>query len=49
MDPTLGQETAGATHLVLLEGELNRQIELMRVIGRVRAEVVEQTYEGGPE
>lgn len=44
MDPTLGQESVGATHVALLEGELANQIELMKVLGRLHAEVVDQVY-----
>lgn len=44
MDPTLGQETVGATHIALLEGELGNQIELMKVLGKLHAEVVDQAY-----
>jgi hypothetical protein len=44
MDPTLGQESVGATHIALLEGELANQIELMKVLGKLHAEVVDQVY-----
>ena len=44
MDPTLGQETVGATHIALLEGELGNQIELMKVLGKLHAEVIDQVY-----
>ncbi len=41
LDPTFGQFPADATHLKLVEGELDKQMELMGVIGRLRLEVVE--------
>ena len=43
MDPTLGQPSVGATHLALLEGELANQLELMKVMGRLQVEVLEET------
>jgi len=41
VDPTFGQFPADATHVKLVEGDLDRQIELMGVMGRVGFEVVE--------
>ena len=41
VDPTFGQSPADATHLKLVEGELDKQAELMGVIGRLRLSVVE--------
>lgn len=41
VDPTFGQSPADATHLKLVEGELDKQTELMGVIGRLRLSVVE--------
>lgn len=41
MDPTLGQVPADASHLRFLVGGLARQLELVRLIGRLRLEVVE--------
>lgn len=40
MDPTLGQVPADASHLRFLIGGLARQVELIRLIGRLRLEVV---------
>ncbi|MGH7471057.1 MAG: transglutaminase-like domain-containing protein, partial [Longimicrobiales bacterium] len=40
VDPTLGQFPADATHLRFITGELARQIELIRLIGRLQLEVV---------
>jgi transglutaminase-like putative cysteine protease len=40
VDPTLGQFPADASHLRFLVGGLARQVELLRLIGRLRLEVV---------
>jgi hypothetical protein len=40
-DPTFGQDRVDATHIALLQGELQSQAELTRVFGRLRVEVVE--------
>lgn len=40
-DPTFGQFPADATHIKLVEGELDKQMELMGVIGRLKLKVVE--------
>ena len=41
VDPTLGQFPADATHLRFLVGDLVRQLELIRLIGRLELDVVE--------
>ena len=41
VDPTFGQFPADATHIKLVEGGLDRQTELIGVIGALKAEVVE--------
>lgn len=41
LDPTFGQAPADATHVKLVEGELDKQTELMAVIGRLRISVLE--------
>ncbi|HEX7117620.1 MAG TPA: transglutaminase-like domain-containing protein [Longimicrobiales bacterium] len=41
VDPTLGQFPADASHLRFLVGGLARQVELVRLIGRLRLETVE--------
>ena len=41
LDPTFGQFPADATHIKLVEGELDRQMEIMGVIGRLALTVVE--------
>jgi transglutaminase-like putative cysteine protease len=40
VDPTLGQFPADASHLRFLVGGLARQVELIRLIGRLRLEVL---------
>jgi len=42
MDPTWGQEAVDATHIALLEGGPAAQIQLMRVLGRLEIELVEE-------
>ncbi|HCP46707.1 MAG TPA: hypothetical protein DIU15_11725 [Deltaproteobacteria bacterium] len=41
VDPTFGQFPADATHIKLVEGELDRQLELMGVIGRLKVAVAD--------
>lgn len=40
LDSTFGQFPADATHLRILEGDLDRQIALLRVIGKLKIEVI---------
>ena len=40
IDPTLNQFPADATHVRLIEGGLDRQVELARVIGKVNLEIL---------
>jgi transglutaminase-like putative cysteine protease len=40
-DPSLNQVPADAAHIRLVEGDLDRQADLVRVIGRLRVEVKE--------
>ncbi|MCB9744763.1 MAG: transglutaminase domain-containing protein [Alphaproteobacteria bacterium] len=47
VDPTFGQFPADATHVKLVEGDLERQIEIMGVMGRLGFERV-KTPEGEP-
>lgn len=44
MDPTLGQQEVDVTHIALLEGEIDRQMELMKVIGRLSIHIVDKEY-----
>ena len=52
MDPTWGQEAVDATHIALLEGGPAAQIELMKVLGRLEIELIEEipveTARAGP-
>ena len=41
VDPTLGQFPADASHLRFVTGGLARQLDLMRLIGRLRVDVLE--------
>jgi hypothetical protein len=41
VDPILNQIPADATHIRLVEGDLDRQVDLVRVIGRLMVEVKE--------
>lgn len=41
LDPTFGQFPADATHLKIVNGDLDRQVEIMGMIGRVQLEVLE--------
>ena len=41
VDPTFGQFPADATHIKLVEGGLDQQVELIGVIGALSAEIVE--------
>jgi hypothetical protein len=45
MDPTLGQLRADATHIKLLEGELDQQAKLMQVIGKIKISVKSLSYD----
>ena len=42
MDPTLGQQQVDATHIALLEGELESQMKLLQVFGRMTVDVLEE-------
>ncbi len=41
VDPTFGEFPADATHLKLVTGDLDRQVEIMGVMGRIRLDLVE--------
>ena len=45
VDPTFGQFPADATHIKVVEGDLDRQVEIMGLIGRVRLRLTEQSVE----
>jgi transglutaminase-like putative cysteine protease len=41
VDPVLNQIPADATHICLVEGDLDRQVDIVKVIGRLKIEVLE--------
>jgi hypothetical protein len=41
MDPTFGQTISDATHIKLLEGDLKKQVEIARVVGKLQVEVLD--------
>lgn len=41
VDPTIGQHVADATHILLLEGTLDAQASLMRVVGKLKVKVLD--------
>jgi hypothetical protein len=41
IDPTFGQERADATHIMLIEGGLERQADLMRVVGKISVTILD--------
>jgi len=45
LDPTFGQEVADASHIKLLEGGFDRQADLMRVVGKIKITIIEESYE----
>lgn len=44
MDPTFGQSPADATHIRLLEGELEQQAKLMRALGKIKLSIKSFSY-----
>ena len=40
VDPTFGQNTADATHIKLLEGGFDSQASLMRVVGKLKVNIL---------
>jgi len=47
VDPTFGQLPADATHVKIVEGDLDRQIEIMGVMGRLGFTLIEPEAPGG--
>jgi hypothetical protein len=41
IDPTLGQDVADATHIMLLQGGYDAQASLMRIVGKLQVRVLE--------
>lgn len=44
LDPTFGQAEIDATHIKLLEGDLDQQFELTRLIGKIQVEIQSIEY-----
>lgn len=44
MDPTLNQMPADVTHISLLRGNIDKQVEIMGLIGKLRLEVIDFEY-----
>ena len=44
LDPTFGQEITDASHIKLLEGGFERQADLMRVVGKIKVTIIEESY-----
>ncbi len=42
MDPTWGQEAVDATHIAVVEGDLSQQVEIVRMVGRLTIEILEE-------
>lgn len=42
MDPTFGQDIADAGHIKLLEGDINRQLDIVKLLSKIKLEVIEQ-------
>lgn len=47
MDPTFGQAPADATHIPLMEGDLEEQVELSNQIGRIKMMILETSETKG--
>jgi transglutaminase-like putative cysteine protease len=45
MDPTLGESLADATHIKLLEGDLEQQAKLMQIIGKIKLSIRSVSYD----
>jgi len=43
MDPTWGQPAVDATHLALVEGEMDQQVQLIKVLGQLKIQVIEES------
>lgn len=41
LDPTLNQFPADGTHIKFLEGDLDKQVEILRIVGRLSIEILE--------
>lgn len=41
MDPTFGQEIADIAHIKLIEGDIDKQLDIVKLLGRIKLEVIE--------
>lgn len=41
MDPTFGQDIADAAHIKFIDGDINRQLDIVRLIGKIKLEVID--------
>ncbi|MBN1793392.1 MAG: transglutaminase domain-containing protein [Candidatus Omnitrophica bacterium] len=41
LDPTFGQSVADATHIQFAEGNLSRQIDIVRLVGQIKIDILE--------
>lgn len=44
LDPTFGQHIADATHIQLLEGGIEKQTEIVNVVGKLKIKVIDYAY-----
>lgn len=42
MDPTFGQNIADVGHIKLIEGDLNKQLDIIKLLGKIKVEVIEE-------
>ena len=49
VDPTFNQFPADATHLAFVLGDLDRQVELLGVIGRITIDVIDYAHPPDPQ
>jgi hypothetical protein len=45
MDATLNQIPADASHIKLLEGNLDKQVEIAGRIGEIKVQILDQRYD----
>lgn len=45
MDPTWGEQCVDATHIAFTEGELSDQVQIIKLLGQLRIEVLEATID----
>jgi len=41
IDPTFGEDIANPAHIKLIEGDLNKQLDVVRLIGKIKLEVID--------